>query len=202
MGDKGFPGTQGYGDEAERLAAQYEGVDFASIYRDVAHLIPAAPRLVLDIGAGSGRDAASLAALGHSVVAVEPTPAMREIGRKLHAESAIAWIDDGLPGLDAVRARRERYAFVMLSAVWMHLDAHEREAAMPIVAGLLDDDGRIFLSLRHGPVPAGRRMFDVSAVETITLAGMNGLTLAHYREQPDMLGRPEVRWSFLVFERR
>jgi protein-L-isoaspartate O-methyltransferase len=32
---------------------------------------------VLDIGSGTGRDAAGLAAMGHSVVAVEPTAELR-----------------------------------------------------------------------------------------------------------------------------
>jgi hypothetical protein len=32
------------------------------------------------------------------------------------------------------------------------------------------------MTLRHGPVPAGRRMFEVSAEETIALAAHEGLT--------------------------
>ncbi|WP_429088889.1 hypothetical protein [Aeromonas allosaccharophila] len=42
----------------------------------------AAPRRLLDVGAGSGRDAAFLAGLhqGHSVVAVEPSQALASLG--------------------------------------------------------------------------------------------------------------------------
>ena len=35
------------------------------------------------------------------------------------------------------------------------------------------------MSLRHGPVPPGRRMFDVSAQETADLASMHGLAEIH-----------------------
>ncbi|MBA9855396.1 hypothetical protein D7S65_06330 [Ralstonia insidiosa] len=52
----------------------------------------------------------------------------------------------------------------------MHLDEAERKAAMSAVAGLVRAGGVIVMSLRHGPVPDGRRMFDVSADETIAVA--------------------------------
>ena len=65
----------------------------------------------------------------------------------------------------------------MLTAVWMHLDPAARQAAMPRVARLLRPGGRLVLSLRHGPVPTGRRMFEVGAEETIALAAAAGLRL-------------------------
>ena len=43
------------------------------------------------------------------------------------------------------------------------------------LASLLSHAGTLVMSLRHGPVPAGRRMFDVSGEETITIAGRYGL---------------------------
>lgn len=55
------------------------------------------------------------------------------------------------------------------------------------------------MSLRHGPIPAGRRMFAVSAAETVTLAERFGLSVAHRGEGPDRLNRGDVRWSTLVF---
>jgi hypothetical protein len=55
------------------------------------------------------------------------------------------------------------------------------------------------LSLRHGPVPAGRRMFEVSAAETRTLAARHGLATIHESEGAALLGGPEVWWSRLAF---
>jgi SAM-dependent methyltransferase len=191
-------GTEGYGETADALVEHYEGLTFADVHRDTLHLIPKTPGRVLEIGAGTGRDAAALAALGHSVVAVEPTPELRAHGQRLHCEAAITWIDDVLPDLDKVHARGERYDLVLLTAVWMHLDAGQRERAMARVAGLLQPDALVTLLLRHGPMPAGRRMFEVSAVETRALAAHHGLRTIHDSERPALLAGSAVWWSVLA----
>jgi SAM-dependent methyltransferase len=191
-------GTEGYAEAANALVKQYEGLTFADVHRDTLHLIPKTPGRVLDIGAGTGRDAAALAALGHSVVAVEPTPELRAHGQHLHREAAITWIDDALPDLDKVQARGERYDLVLLTAVWMHLDAVQRERAMVSIASLLQPGALATLLLRHGPVPAGRRMFEVSAVETRALAAHHGLRTIHDSERPALLAGSAVWWSVLA----
>ncbi len=170
-------GTEGYAAEAAALAVQYESIAFAQVHAAVLHLVPPPPCRVLDIGAGTGRDAAALAALGHRVLAVEPTDEMRMRARALHPSPAIEWLDDGLPDLATVKTRGEDYDLVMLSAVWMHLDEEQRRRAMPNVASLVSPGGVVFLSLRYGPVPHGRRMFAVPAEDTIELAAAAGLAL-------------------------
>jgi SAM-dependent methyltransferase len=191
-------GTEGYGETADALVTHYEGVTFAEVHRETLHLIPTTPGHVLDIGAGTGRDAAALAALGHIVVAVEPTPELRAHGRRLHPEAAITWIDDSLPDLDKVQARGERFDLVMLTAVWMHLDSSQRERAMERVAALLRPGALVTLLLRHGPVPAGRRMFEVSAAETAALADRHGLKSIHDSERPALLAGSAVWWSVVA----
>ena len=195
-------GTQGYGDNAPALAEQYESITFADVHHEVMHLFPSAPARVLDVGAGSGRDAAALAMLGHRVVAVEPTDALRQEGLRLHGEMPIEWIDDHLPDLLQLHRRKDRFDLILLTAVWMHLDIQERRTAMESLAGLLSADGRISMSLRYGPVPQGRRMFEVSADETVELARSHGLDAIHVAERSDMLGRPDIRWAFVVLGTR
>jgi 2-polyprenyl-3-methyl-5-hydroxy-6-metoxy-1,4-benzoquinol methylase len=80
-----------------------------------------------------------------------------------------------LPALPVVTKRGDKFDVVMITAVWMHLDEAQRRRAMPVVASLLSPGGVMTLSLRHGPVPAGRRMLEVSARETIGLAAAEGL---------------------------
>ena len=82
-------GTEGYADEAEDLFKRYEGIPAADAHRAVLHLIPAAPSRVLDIGSGTGRDAAWFASMGHRVVAVEPTNALRLPAMALHPSPQI-----------------------------------------------------------------------------------------------------------------
>ncbi|WP_199230267.1 bifunctional 2-polyprenyl-6-hydroxyphenol methylase/3-demethylubiquinol 3-O-methyltransferase UbiG [Azospirillum sp. TSH58] len=193
-------GNNGYGENAEALTEQYESVAFADVHRDVLHLFPTRPSRILDIGAGTGRDAAALSVLGHDVTAVEPTVELRSAGTRIHAATPIRWIDDSLPELAVVRSQGGRYDVVLLTAVWMHLDEAQRGIAMPHIAALLNPNGRIVMSLRHGPVPAGRTMYDVSAAETIDLAASVGLRCIHRNHREDMLGRGDVSWSFVGLE--
>lgn len=192
--------TTGYGEAAEALAEQYESVTFAEVHREVLHLFPSSPSSVLDIGAGSGRDAAALAARGHRVIAVEPTAELRSLARRLHADQQIEWVDDALPELPVLTAQGRRFDLILLTAVWMHLDGRQRASAMARLAGLLATGGRVILSLRHGPVPAGRRMFPVSAEETIDLAHMHGLDIVHHAQREDPHGRPGVAWTYLALQ--
>lgn len=192
--------TAGYGEAAQALAEQYESVTFDEVHREVLHLFPSRPSSVLDVGAGSGRDAAALAARGHPVVAAEPTAEMRALGRRIHAGQEIEWVDDALPELSGLTAQGRRFDLILLTAVWMHLDERQRTSAMARLVGLLESEGRVVLSLRHGPVPVGRRMFSVSAGETISLARGHGLDVVHEAQREDPHGRPGVAWTYLALQ--
>lgn len=194
-------GTEGYGETAAKLVGPYETIVFEDVHADVLHLFPAAPSRVIDIGAGTGRDAAALAALGHAVTAVEPTPELRNHSKALHAASPITWIDDALPDLAIVRGLGATFDLVLLTGVWMHLDLPQRQRGMPAVAGLLAPGGVMSIRLRHGPVPPGRRMFDVSIEETAALAEACGLSTIHRGRRPGLFGVPGVHWSVVVFRR-
>jgi SAM-dependent methyltransferase len=195
-------GTENYADEAPELLKRYESISFADAHAPVLQLIPAAPCRALDIGAGTGRDAAGLVALGHSVLAVEPTEELRRGAMLLHPSPMIEWLDDSLPDLAAVRARKEEFDLVMLTAVWMHLDEAQRQLAMPNVAALVRNGGIVIMSLRHGPIPPGRRMFEVSAEETIALAQRSDLFCTLKREAESSLRQPGVSWTRLAFHKR
>lgn len=196
-----LPSARGYAAEADELAARYESFPFEAAHKGVLKLLPKTGR-VIDIGAGTGRDAAGFAALGHDVLAVEPTAEMRAHGQRLHPDPRIEWMDDCLPELARVHARGERFAIVMLTAVWMHFDETERKAAMPHVAGLVAPGGCLSISLRHGPVPPGRRMFNVSTAETSALAAQYGLVEIFRRDgTPDELNRSDLTWGRVVLQR-
>ncbi|MBS0335628.1 MAG: class I SAM-dependent methyltransferase [Proteobacteria bacterium] len=203
MGEATEPGTKGYAAEAASLLQRYETIAPAEKHRRILHLLPAPPGQVLDIGAGSGADAAWFAALGHRVVAVEPVAELRIPAAALHPSPLIEWLDDSLPDLRATQALGLRHDVVMATAVWMHLDEAERGRAMPNVAALLGDGGILALTLRHGPCPPGRRMFEVTAEETVRLAGASGLRCVLDERMPSLQPanrRAGIEWSYLVFE--
>ena len=195
-------GTEGYADEAEELFRRYESIPAADAHRAVLHLIPAPPGSVVDIGAGTGRDAAWFASLGHRVVAVEPTDAMRIPAMALHPSPRIEWLNDSLPDLTLLLARGEQFDVVMLSAVWMHLDTRQRRQAMPNLAALMRTGGVMIMHIRHGPVPPGRRMFEVPAEETIEQARIQGLRpVVNVRDESrqEQNRIADVTWTTLAF---
>jgi len=191
-------GTQGYEQEAPELLQRYETMAFEHSHSGLLDLIPPPRIRVLDIGAGTGRDAAWFAARGDDVTAIEPTRAMREGAMKLHPAPNITWIDDCLPDVASVSGRV--FDLVWMSAVWMHFDPAERARMMPNVGALVGPSGALMISLRHGPIPEGRRMFDVSVNETEALARAEGLTCAR-KENIESSYAPGVFWDRLWFAR-
>jgi SAM-dependent methyltransferase len=99
--------TAGYAQEAPALFKLYETISPEALHRPIWHLLPTEPSRLLDIGAGTGRDAAHFAAMGHRVLAVEPVEEMREGARRLHPSPRIEWLADTLPTLARVQARGE-----------------------------------------------------------------------------------------------
>src|SRR5260370_38510792 len=99
--------------------------------------MPATPSRVLDVGAGTGRDAAALAALGHTVVAVEPTPELRAHGQRLHPGAGITWVGGSLPAFGKVQARGQALDLIMLTAAWVQLGSDQPEHALDRDVGLL-----------------------------------------------------------------
>lgn len=198
------PGTEGYSEDAEWLIPRYESVLFTEKYRAVLHLLPTEPSLILDVGAGTGNDAEWLTKSGHDVVAVEPVTAFREAGIKLHPSPKIKWLDDSLPHLSKIESLTKSFDVVLLSAVWNHLAPTERLLALSSITSLLQPEGLLVMSLRHGPTPTNRRMFEVSADETTDLAISHGLRMiASARTSSTQLINRQagVTWSWLVFEK-
>ncbi|MCA8900498.1 MAG: methyltransferase domain-containing protein [Hyphomonas sp.] len=196
--------TAGYAEEAADLFIRYEKRDPADVHAPWAEFMPRPPARILDIGAGTGRDAAWFARLGHSVLAVEPVDELRAGAAKLHPEPEITWLADSLPELTATRARNETFDMILMHAVWMHLSEAERLVGMAHVASLLKPGGRLFMSQRHGPIPEGRRMFDISGEETIALAAPLGLKNLYCDRagsiQAENMARG-IEWTKLVFEK-
>jgi protein-L-isoaspartate O-methyltransferase len=195
-------GTEGYAEDAAVLRGRYEEVIFSDVHAPVLRLMPQAPCCVLDIGAGTGRDAAALAELGNIITAVEPVDELRAAASALHPSPKITWIKDSLPDLAVVAAMNRQYDLVMLTAVWMHLDAEERERAMPVIAALMHDGGTMLMSLRHGPSNPNRRIFEASGGETVALGRRGGLDCVLCRNSASvgMLNRAAgVTWTHLAF---
>lgn len=189
----------GYEADGADLAARFETIDPAGLYAPVAGFIPTTPARIADIGAGTGRDAAWLAAMGHAVVAVEPAAALREAGRALRPD--LAWIDDRLPALARLSGTFDR---LLLSGVWQHLDEAARTIAMPRLAALLAPLGMLIMSLRHGPGAPSRPVWPIDVERTIALAERAGLRLVHRAEAASVQAGNRaagVTWTWVCLEK-
>lgn len=187
---------------AQTFADRYESLRFARVHANILHFLPNPPAHILDVGAGSGRDAAALAALGHQIVAVEPSSKLREIGQRLHRSGSIQWVDDRLPGLPIVKGLQLLFDFILLSAVWMHVPPDERAEAMDTLGELTKDGARIVVTLRHATPDPSRHIYPVDATELIALARRRNLIALDVFSDSDQLGRDDVTWSTVAFEQR
>lgn len=182
------------GEAGLRLPDRYETVSAPDLHGPVADLLPAAPARILDVGAGSGRDAAWLAKMGHEVVAAELSATFRSAGARLHPDPRIAWICDQLPELASVRALNTSFRVILLSAVWQHVAPADRPAAFRTLAGLLAPGGLLLISLRLGPPDLARDMHPVCVTELRDLAAGSGLAVVREAPLPDRMGRSEISW--------
>jgi len=190
------------GESGLALARRYEAVSAPDLHGPVADLIPSAPSLVLDVGAGSGRDAAWLAKKGHEVLAVEPSSTFRLEGERMHPDPRISWIKDRLPGLDEVRGLGATYEVILLSAVWQHISSKDRPRAFRTLNGLLAPGGLLLISLRLGPPDLARDMHPVCVTELRDLAAVTGLDVLREAPLPDRMGRSEISWVTMAVEKR
>jgi len=194
----------GYSAAAPGLIARYDAISVEEMFAPVAAPLASAPSRIADIGAGTGRDAAWLASLGHSVTAVEPVAALREAGQTLHPDPGICWVDSRLPDLAALAGDEAGFDLVQLIGVWQHLDDGQRDSAIRRLADLIAPGGRLILSYRHGPASPGRPVHAGTVEHTIDGAAANALTLLRRRaaDSVQAVNRAAgVHWTWLVFER-
>ena len=131
------------------------------IRRQLASHLPGSPAHVIDVGAGQGTQAVALAALGHEVLALEPSEEMREACAttlaELDAATAVrVTIADGridtLVALDTSRtagdeAAPTRFDVVCCHGVLMYLD--DPAPALAALAGAVAPGGILSLVARN-----------------------------------------------------
>lgn len=186
-----------YDTNAARLAPTYNSVPPLIERAWLTPLLPKPPAVVVDIGAGTGRDAAAFATAGYDVIAVEPSPGMRTEASKVAASSRIQWITDSLPALASTTRAGIAADVVCLSAVWQHIPPVDRPRAFRKLVGLLRSGGLLVITLRHGP-DDGRGSFPVDTAEVEALARGHGMQIVVAEPSRDFQGRPEISWTNLV----
>jgi SAM-dependent methyltransferase len=183
-----------YDANAEAVSERYESVSSEHVHGWMRHLLPGAPATILDVGAGSGRDAAWLSKLAHDVVAVDRSTRMLAIAEARHADLPIQWVEDSLPKLTRTFKTGLSFDVILLSAVWMHVAPSDRPKAFRKLMTILKPGGLLAITLRQGPAEPVRGFHPVSADEIRMLVRNHGAFIEHETVEGDALGRREIRW--------
>jgi len=186
-----------YDENSRQLAEQYNSVGFEQVHGSWQRYWPLSGDKVLDVGAGSGRDAKWFAESGCEVIALEPSEAMRMLGKQLTG-SSVTWLDDSLPALTKTVNLGFRFDVILVSAVWMHLAPTHRERAFRKLSNLLAPNGRLVISLRHGSFNDSRQAFPVSLEELEQFSKNSALMVRHTTSNHDQLKRDDVSWQTVV----
>jgi len=190
-----------YSRKADYLAQRYEKLTPEKVNAVWAHLVPESKSTVLDVGAGSGRDAAWFAGRGHRVVAVEPADNLRTRAMQLHPYDAIRWVNDRLPDLEKVQRLNRDFDVILVSAVWMHLPQLQRCRAFDALCALLKPAAILIISYRQGQAADGPAIFAVAGAELLNQARQFDMDIVLNIKNDDMYNRTEVRWTTVVLKR-
>ncbi len=183
-----------YDQNAEAVTEQYESVSPQVVHSWLVDFLPKRSASALDVGAGSGRDAAWLSSLGFDVVAVEPSKNMRELAVKKHGSSVFRMVDDAMPSLENVTKIGMSFDIILVSAVWMHLPSSDRPRAFRKLINLLKPGGLLAITLRDGDLNPERSFNAVSREEIETLAKSHGAFIEFCSDAKDQLKRTGVNW--------
>ena len=187
-----------YSKNSEFLIEQYNQIDSEEVHANWLSYLPNKPGLACDIGAGSGRDANWLAGKGWTVLAVEPEGNFRNaVSDNCHPN--VQWLDDKLPEISKLTELNQSYDFILLSAVWMDLNAGVRERAFRKITDLLKPGGILVISLKHGDQNMqARNQYPVSVEELRRFASDRAIDILDVIQYPDKFQRDDVRWETVV----
>jgi SAM-dependent methyltransferase len=200
------PTLSHYERNAGRITEYYETVDLTATLSRLAAYLPSGAR-VLEIGAGSGRDAAWLLAQGFDVTAVDGSQAMAERAGRLHPELSgrirVVRLPAALPFGDDV------FDGVISFATIMHLPADAIGRVLAECRRVLRPDGTLAVSVptaradldAHGFDVRGRRftVYDEAAWnEQLASAGFR---VREAWSSADAAGRAGIRWYTAIVSR-
>ncbi|QYK03142.1 class I SAM-dependent methyltransferase [Shewanella psychrotolerans] len=187
-----------YTEHVKQLSTQYNAQRFEDVHQSWQAYWPKAEQRVLDVGAGTGRDAKWFCNQGCDVYAIEPNDEMRAAGRHYTQSQNVTWLNDTLPELKNILSLGIQFDVILVSAVWMHLAESHRQRAFRKLSNLLAPNGKLVITLRHGEFNDGRVSYPVSVTEQETLAKAHGLQVVHVQSAPDNMKRDTVRWETVV----
>jgi len=193
-----------YDSHAQETTASYEKVEFSRRVDRFAQALGPSGR-VLDLGCGSGRDAARLLSGGYDVVAADGSEAMLAQATALHPELAGRTARVVLPG--PLPFDRDAFDGVTSWAVIMHVAASELPHVFAELARVVRPGGILGYSVNteragleaEGTDERGRHFTCLAAEAWERLHEEAGFSTMDCEETDDIVGRAGIRWvTFLA----
>lgn len=195
-----------YDQRARETALGYDAVDTTPLLELVLAYAPREGRL-LEIGCGSGRDAAAYLEGGYDVTALDGSKGMLAEAARLHPELSGRLVHHSLP--EALPFEGAHFDVVTAMAVLMHLDLPALEAAFSEISRVIAPGGTLAYSVsteRPGVDEAGydgrgRHFLSLPPQQWEVLHRGAGFQTIELRENDDLAGRPGIRWATLICRR-
>lgn len=206
MNENARKSIQTYGQQAGRLCAVYNGLNTVDVLPGIENVLKEATQGIgspnfargLDLGCGSGRDAFWAASRGVRMVAVDGSIDMIRQAWDTHQMPNITFIEDEIPTLQRIKNMGHSYNLYIMSAVWMHLDADERKKTIEFMDGMARRRAMAYITLRHGPSPEDRPMFETSVEEVQDMVAEVKGEVRVLPTVEDKLGRSDVTWDYVA----
>jgi len=201
------PTVEYYDSNAGRCAARYESADMSHLDHLLLRHLPERGARVLELGCGSGREAAFLHRSGYDVRGVDASQPMIEEALRRHPELAGRLSCGAVPLPEHSPLLSDSFDAIIAIALLMHVPDAELFETILQCKRMLRPSGVVFISVSvaraggdaEGRDP-GRRLFRERPVEELQLLFERlGFRLAARYQTPDSLERGML-WHALVFQ--
>lgn len=190
-----------YNNNINQCVSQYESLTFDMVHGELVKKEIKENSKILDVGCGTGRDAFYLANNGHMVTALDPSDEMLKYATQNNNHKNIKYVKSSLPNLENIDGK---FDFILISAVWMHLDLEQQKKSLKILKSKLNKNAKILILVRHGKFSDGRTSHDFIEEESfdsiINDLKMNAKKISE--PSSDLLKRGDVYWSKILIENK